>query len=419
MRGQVPHKRYNDGVSMLNVCTPEQALKIIENAFSGIRPGTETLNIGEAVGRVLAEDIIAREYVPDFDRSTVDGYALRASDTFGCSDSMPAVLKLAGIVNMGMPASMELSEGECAYVPTGGEIPRGADAVVMIEHSESYGNEEIGILKPAAPANNIIFRGDDVFPGKCVIKAGRTLRAEDIGALAALGMAEVKCRKKPVVGIISTGDELVDISVSPAVGQVRDVNSHMLAAAVGRFGAQAKPLGIVKDGYMRLREAVTAALPQCDILLISGGSSVGQMDSTCAVIEELGTLLLHGIAMKPGKPTIVGKLGDTPVIGLPGHPAAAFFVADVFVRRLCETMLGVSSPALGVTARLTEPVSANHGRAQYCGVVLNKTPDGYTAKPVRSKSGLISSLAGCDGYFCIPRDSEGCCAGDEVYIILR
>lgn len=404
---------------MLNVCTPEEALKIIENAFSETQCGCETLAIGGCLGRAPAEDITAREYVPDFDRSTVDGYAVISSDCFGCSDSMPAILKLAGIVSMGKAADIQLQSGMCAYVPTGGEIPRGADAVVMIEHSESYGNEEIGILRPAAPADNIIFRGDDVFPGKAVIRAGRALRAEDIGALAALGISEVKVHKKPVVGIISTGDELVELEDTPTIGQVRDVNSHMLAAAVERFGAKAKRLGIVRDGYMNLRGAVISAITDCDILLISGGSSVGQMDSTCAVIEELGTLLLHGIAMKPGKPTIIGKIGEKPVIGLPGHPAAAFFVADVFVRRLCEVMLGISMPATGVYARLTEAVSANHGRAQYCAVLLSKDEDGYLAEPVHSKSGLITALAGCDGYFVIPRDSEGCSKGDLVYIISR
>lgn len=404
---------------MLNVCTPEEALKIINREFAGSTTETEALPLSACMGRVLAEDVTANEYVPDFDRSTVDGYAVKASDTFGCSDSMPAVLKLSGIVNMGMASGLIINNGECAYVPTGGEIPDGADAMVMIEHGESYGNEEIGILKAAAPGNNIIYRGDDVYPGKSVIKAGRVLRAEDIGALAALGMYEISVKKRPVVGIISTGDELVPIDKKPEAGQVRDVNSDMLAAAVGQYGAEAKRFGIVKDGYMRLRSAILEQLDECDLLLISGGSSVGQMDSTCAVIDELGELLLHGIAMKPGKPTIMGKIGAKPVIGLPGHPAAAFFVTDIFVKELIAVMLGVRPRSFSVQALLTEAVSANHGRAQYCGVVLSEQDGKMFAKPVRSKSGLISSLAGCDGYFCIPRDSEGCAKGDEIKVFLR
>lgn len=404
---------------MLNVCTPEEALNKIRREFAGSAAETEVLPLSACLGRVLAEDITANEYVPDFDRSTVDGYAVRASDTFGCSDSTPAILKLRGIVGMGKASGIVLREGECAYVPTGGEIPEGADAMVMIEHGESYGNEEIGILKAAAPGNNIIYRGDDVFPGKTVIRAGRVLRAEDIGALAALGMCGVKLKKRPVVGIISTGDELVPVSQRPEAGQVRDVNSDMLAASVELCGAEAKCFGIVKDGYMKLREAIVGRLDGCDALLISGGSSVGQMDSTCAVIEELGTLLLHGIAMKPGKPTIIGKIGSKPVIGLPGHPAAAFFVTDIFVKELIAVMLGIKPRVFSVSARLTEAVSSNHGRAQYLGVVLSELGGKLYARPVRSKSGLISSLAGCDGYFCIPRDSEGCAKGDEITVFLR
>lgn len=404
---------------MLNVCTPEEALNIIRREFAGSTAETEVLPLSACLGRVLAEDITANEYVPDFDRSTVDGYAVRASDTFGCSDSMPAILKLRGIVGMGKASGIVLRGGECAYVPTGGEIPAGADAMVMIEHGESYGNEEIGILKAAAPGNNIIYRGDDVFPGKTVIRAGRVLRAEDIGALAALGICDVKLKKRPVVGIISTGDELVPVSQRPEAGQVRDVNSDMLAASVELCGAEARCFGIVRDGYMKLREAIMEHLDNCDVLLISGGSSVGQMDSTCAVIEELGTLLLHGIAMKPGKPTIIGKIGSKPVIGLPGHPAAAFFVTDIFVKELIAVMLGIKPRIFSVSARLTEAVSANHGRAQYLGVVLSEAGGKLYARPVRSKSGLISSLAGCDGYFCIPRDSEGCAKGDEITVFLR
>lgn len=404
---------------MLNVCTPEEALNIIRREFAGSTAETEVLPLSACLGRVLAEDITANEYVPDFDRSTVDGYAVRASDTFGCSDSMPAILKLRGIVGMGKASGIVLRGGECAYVPTGGEIPAGADAMVMIEHGESYGNEEIGILKAAAPGNNIIYRGDDVFPGKTVIRAGRVLRAEDIGALAALGICDVKLKKRPVVGIISTGDELVPVSQRPEAGQVRDVNSDMLAASVELCGAEARCFGIVRDGYMKLREAIMEHLDNCDVLLISGGSSVGQMDSTCAVIEELGTLLLHGIAMKPGKPTIIGKIGSKPVIGLPGHPAAAFFVTDIFVKELIAVMLGIKPHVFSVSARLTEAVSSNHGRAQYLGVVLSEAGGKLYARPVRSKSGLISSLAGCDGYFCIPRDSEGCAKGDEITVFLR
>lgn len=404
---------------MLQVKTPEEARKIILDNFKGSTPAKEVLPLVACTGRVLAKNICAEEFVPGFDRSSVDGYAVIASDTFGCSDSMGAILKLKGIVNMGRDADFELFPGECAYVPTGGAVPDGADAVVMIEYTESYGGGDIGILKPAAPGNNMVYRGDDVFPGKLVLKAGRTLRSEDIGALAALGMTEVSVSKKPVVGIISTGDELVDIDKTPGAGQVRDVNSSMLAAAICDFGAEPKCYGIVRDGYQRLKEALTQALTECDMVLISGGSSVGQMDSTCAVIEEMGELLLHGIAMKPGKPTIVGNVGGKPVFGLPGHPVAAHFVSEIFVRPLVCQLLGCEDRETSVKAKLTEAVSANHGRAQYSGVRLERKDGELYASPVRTKSGLISSLAVCDGYFVISRDSEGCAKDEEITVYLR
>lgn len=404
---------------MLQVKTPEEAKKIILDNFKGSTPAKEVLPLVACTGRVLAKNVLAEEFVPGFDRSSVDGYAVIASDTFGCSDSMGAILKLKGIVNMGRDADFELFNGECAYVPTGGAVPDGADAVVMIEYTESYGGGEIGILKPAAPGGNMVYRGDDVFPGKLVLKAGRTLRSEDIGALAALGISEVTVAKKPVVGIISTGDELVNIDEIPRAGQVRDVNSSMLAAAICDFGAEPKLYGIVRDGYQKLKAALMDALSECDAVLISGGSSVGQMDSTCAVIDELGELLLHGIAMKPGKPTIVGNIGGKPVFGLPGHPVAAHFVSEIFVRPLVAQLLGCEEKITYVKAKLTEAVSANHGRAQYSGVRLEKKDGELYASPVRTKSGLISSLAGCDGYFIISRDSEGCGKGEEITVYLR
>lgn len=403
---------------MLQVKTPDEAKILICESFKGSTSGVEVLPLCACLGRILAQDVLSDEFVPNFDRSSVDGYAVKASDTFGCSDSMPAILKMSGVVNMGAAAQLEIEEGSCAYVPTGGAIPKGADAVVMIEYTESYGAGEIGILKSAAPGNNMIFRGDDVFPGKTVLKAGRILRPEDIGALAALGINEVKVSKKPVVGILSTGDELVRTDEKPEVGQVRDVNSAMLAAAAVDFGAEAKCFGIVRDGYVRLHNAVSEAIEECDILLISGGSSVGQMDSTCAVIERLGTLLLHGIAMKPGKPTIAGAINGKPVFGLPGHPVAAHFVAEVFVRPLVMQLMGASAARRCVRARLTEAVPSNHGRAQYGGVILTEEGGALCARPVHSKSGLISTLAGCDGYFIVPRDCEGYPCGTEIEVYI-
>ena len=402
---------------MLLVLTPEEALGLIKEKFSPL-PKKEWVSLFRASGRVLAADITASEYVPGFDRSTVDGYALRASDCFGCSEAIPALLTLSRSIAMGEDAGTELAPGCCAYVPTGAALPPGADAVAMIEYCEDFGDGTIGITKPVAPGENLIFKGDDVYPGKAVLPAGRMLSAKDIGSLAAMGIMQVEVFAKPLVGIISTGDELVGADETPAEGQVRDINSLMLAALAEEMGAEVRLFGIVKDDEALLTSVLDAALAQCDCVLISGGSSVGAKDATGKIIERRGELLFHGIAMKPGKPTILGISEGKPIFGLPGHPGAAWFVSQIFVRAALDALMGRKLRPLTLRARLTESVSANHGRAQYGGASLFKQDGEWYATPIRSKSGLISSLCSADGFFCIPRDSEGCAAGEEIELIL-
>ena len=400
---------------MLNVKTPEEVLEIIQKDFWEL-PDTEECTLGTALGRTLAEDICAREYVPDFHRSTVDGYAVKASDTFGCSDSIPAILELRGQVLMGKQAGKKVEAGECIAVPTGGEIPEGADAMVMIEYTEDYGDGTIGILKPAAPGVNMIFRGDDVYPGKKVLEKGKVLETADIGVLAAMGISRVSVKRKRRVGIISTGDELIPAEETPEVGQIRDVNTSLFMAAVRQAGGEAISFGIIRDEFTLLCEAVEKAAELCDMLLISGGSSVGAKDATCQVIEKKGELLFHGIAMKPGKPTILGRMGQKPIWGLPGHPAAAMFVLQLYVLPMLDRITVTERIAYPIEAVLEENVGANHGRAQYMGVYLREEKGKILARPVRSKSGLICSLAGTAGYFVIDRDCEGLAAGSLIQV---
>lgn len=403
---------------MLNVMTPDEVLVLINNRFAGTL-GTESVALTEAVGRILAEDITADEYVPGFDRSTVDGYAVKASDTFGCSDAIPAILKVDGEILMGESAGTELKAGECRAVPTGGAVPAGADAVVMIEYTEDFGDGTVGISKAASPGLNMIFKGDDVKPGKTVISGGSRLSAQDIGALAAMGHTTVNVSKKPVAGVISTGDELVPIDETPLDGQIRDVNSSMLTAFCRQNGAEAIGYGIIKDEEDKLAAALDKALSECDIVLVSGGSSVGTKDATCKIIETRGEMLLHGIAAKPGKPTIMGVCSGKPVIGLPGHPAAAYFITEIFVKNLLACMQGGKAKVYPVKARLTESVGANHGRAQFTAVRITEKGGALSAEPIHSKSGLITSLAGADGFIVIDRDSEGVMAGSEVEVFLN
>ena len=401
---------------MLNVLTPDEVFELISRVFSSAEKSIEYIGISEALHRTLGEDIRAAEYVPSFNRSTVDGYALKASDSFGCSESIPAILELAGRVDMGITPSFTLKDGQCAYVPTGGEIPDGADCVVMIEYSEDFNDGTIGISKPGAPGLNVIFKGDDVCPGKVILEKGRILTPSDIGALAANGTVSVPVCAKTRVGIISTGDELVDASEVPQGAQIRDVNTPLLSTLFEENGAETVVYGIVSDDRALLEEKMEEAVSHCDMVVISGGSSVGVKDSAAEIIESMGQLLFHGIAMKPGKPTMLGKCSGKPVFGLPGHPVAAYFAARLFALYALDTLEGKRRNKYTVRAYLSENLGANDGRANYIGVRCTSEDGRLIASPIRTKSGLITSLAGSDGYICIERDCEGLPRGAEVEI---
>ena len=403
---------------MLTVMTPEELLTRIANIFGPLDRPPETVGLDRALGRVLAREIRAAQFVPGFDRSTVDGYALRGADTFGCSESIPALLTCEGAVEMGKEPAFAVGPYQCGAIPTGGALPEGADAVQMVEHTEDYGGGEIGIVKSVPPGANLIFKGDDVKPGDLVLERGRRLEPQDIGALAALGVTQVPVVPRLRVGIISTGDELVPPEQDPGPGQVRDVNGPLVAALLAQAGAEAVPLGIVPDREELLREAVEKALERCHCVVLSGGSSVGEKDAACRVMASLGEVLCHGVAMKPGKPTLVGQSGGKPILGLPGHPVAALFTGKLFLLPLLARLEGRRLERRTVSARLSQTVPANHGRAQYTGVRLEDKPDGLWAVPIWGKSGLITTLAGASGFFCVPRDREGIPAGEWVEVSL-
>ena len=262
----------------------------------------------------------------------------------------------------------------------------------------------------------MIFRGDDVHPGKLLLQKGHTLRPQDVGALAALGIADISVRVPLRMGIISTGDELVSPEDRPGPGQIRDVNSVLVASQLTSFGVETVSYGIVPDDEERLRETAAQALRECDGVILSGGSSVGVKDASGRVISSFGPLLFHGLAMKPGKPTLLGKCGNKPIVGLPGHPVAAFFVTQLLVLPLMARLGGKAAGLQWVSARLTENVSANHGRALYCGCRLRREGDELWAEPIRTKSGLITALTAADGYFCVERDREGLLQGSRVKV---
>lgn len=410
------HERHLEKeIRMFTVLTPDEVYKTIEHEFPQVLP-EEQAALYECCGRVLSRDVTASEYVPGFDRSTVDGYAVRARDTFGCSESIPAILEVNGEILMGGSAGPVLTEGKCRTIPTGGAVPEGSDAVVMIEYTEDYGDGTIGVLKPVSPGQNMIYRGDDVFPGKTIMSAGRRLTPSDIGSLAAMGITEVSVFRRPVIGIISTGDELVPPEEIPGDGQIRDTNGPMLASLCKDLGADVITYGIVRDDWDKMCEVFHTAVNECDILLISGGTSVGEKDQTAKIIEANGTLLFHGIAMKPGKPTILGNVGGKPVFGLPGHPVAAYFSTWLYVRFLIGLMNKQKITRRTMTAELSEAISANHGRAEFISVRITESDGKIIAEPVHTKSGLITSLAGTDGFISIPRDCEGLPRGASVEV---
>ena len=402
---------------MLEVVTMQQASEAIDSAFGHLRTSAREVGLDAACGLVLARDIVAPEGIPPFDRSTVDGYALHASDTFGCSEALPALLHRAGSILMGEPATQPCDPGTCWAIPTGGEVPAGADAVVMVEHTEDFGDGTIGILSSVAPGTNLIYRHDDVAPGHTLCHAGQALAAHHVGALASLGITRVQALAPVRVGILSTGDEIVPADATPQGAQMRDVNGPLLASAVRACGGEGVHLGIVPDEADALEAAVAEACSTCDVVLVSGGSSVGQRDATSTVFGKLGTILLHGIAMKPGKPTLVTRLGDTPAFGLPGHPLAAYFVFLEFVRPLLLAMQGIAEGGVPTrAASLTQAVPSNHGRAECVAVHVEEGPEGLRATPVRSKSGLMSLLSQASGYIVVPRDTEGLAIGTPVQV---
>lgn len=398
---------------MLTVKSIEEVQELIRDRFSSLRMPAETVALADALGRCLAEPIIAGEHVPDFNRSTVDGYAVIAADAFGCSEAIPALLALAGEVAMGAHTEQELQKGQCVYVHTGSELPACADAVVMLENAEDFSDGTIAINKPVAPGANLIFRGDDVKPSQQVLPAGRRLNAGDIGSLAALGITALNVFQSPRVAILSTGDELVAAGEPLPLGKIRDVNAPMLSAAVVEAGGTSRFYGILADDENLIQETMAAAIPDCDLLLISGSTSVGVKDAVPKVISHLGELLVHGVAAKPGKPTIVGEIQGKPVFGLPGNPLAAYFMFYLFVRPLLYSLQSASSQDDVVQAVLTRAVPSNQGREEFIPVALK---DGAAA-PIPSKSGLITSLAAADGFLRIPRDVEGLPQGAGVEVI--
>ena len=399
---------------MLNVVTREEAVRIILEKIPEAAEA-ETVGLPDALGKVVAEDILSPEDLPAYARSTVDGFAVHAADTYGCSEALPAMVTYAGKVLMGEDEKRVLPKASCMQVPTGGQVPEGADAVVMVEHSEDLGDQFRYMLKPVAPGENVNAKGDDIALGEVAVPKGTLIEPRHTAVLAALGISELKVRKPLTVGILSTGDELVDYTETPKGTEIRNINSVTLAAAVEALGCRAKQYPIVPDEEDALREAIDIVRRECDFLIISGGSSVGERDNVNRVLASFGEVYFHGVALKPGKPTMFAMLdGDVPAFGLPGHPAAAFYTFHLFAKPAILKLRGAIAVPRYVEAELSQKVPSNHGREEILGVALE---DGK-AVPLPAKSGVVSVLSRADGTITIPRDLEGLERGAKVKVLL-
>lgn len=405
----------------LQLLPPTEALQRLLQALPAPLPAEE-IATEAALGRVTAAAVTAGQPLPAFPRSTVDGYAVRAADTYGASESLPAYLHVAAEVPMGAAADFSLGRGQCALIHTGGMLPASADAVVMVEYTQAAGPGEVEILRPAASGENVLTVGEDVAVGQQVIPAGTRLRPAEIGGLMALGLTRVAVARRPRVAILSSGDEVVPPEVAPAPGQVRDVNAYALSALVEAAGGLPIRYGILPDRAEALQPAAAAALAESNLLVITAGSSASTRDLTSQVIDDLGRpgVLVHGVNVRPGKPTILGVCDGKAVIGLPGNPVSALVIAGLFVTPVVEVLQGLSRgrPRASLAARLSLNLASQAGREDWVPVRLELGPGGeYRAEPVFGKSNLIFTLARADGLVRIPPAATGLSSGALVEVV--
>ncbi|MCD6297285.1 MAG: molybdopterin molybdotransferase MoeA [Deltaproteobacteria bacterium] len=407
--------------TFFKVKTPEEVFEIIDQFDPA---GEETIPFEDALGRVLSRDVVSAEDLPGFFRSSMDGYAVRSKDTFGANESLPALFEVKGEVLMGETPKIIVDKGQAVKISTGGMLPEGADGVLMVEYCDLLDENTLEGSKAVSPLENVIQPGDDYKEGATVLKKGSIMRPQDLGAMAGLGQEEVSVYKRPRVAIISTGDEIVTMGEQPRPGQVRDMNRYTLGAFLMRVGAEPVYAGLCPDEFEPLKEMVEKALSQADAVWISGGSSVGTRDLTLKVFETLKDfdLLVHGISISPGKPTIIGRSGPQPVIGLPGHVASALVVAGVFLTRLIGRLSGQTDFDRVFRSRVEAELSRNlesaSGREDYIRVKLVENRGTLTAEPIFGKSGLISTLVSADGLVRIDMNTEGLYQGQTVEVML-
>ena len=406
---------------MFNVLAPDEAFQVLRQHLSPLRE-REVVPSAEALGRVTAEEVCSPEDLPAFPRSTMDGYSVRSQDTYGATEAVPAYLEVVGEVATGDASDVELGRGQAAKAYTGGMLAGSADAVVMVERTQQVDETTIEVVRAVAPGENVVNVGEDIRRGDAVLPPGHLIRPQDIGGLMALGLTDIAVRRRPRVAIVSTGDELVPPAGNPGPAQIRDVNTYTVSSLVSQAGGIPMPVGLVADEYEAQREAAIRGLDAADVLVFSAGSSLSSRDMTAAVIDALGApgVLVHGISIKPGKPTIVGVVDGKPAFGLPGHPGSAMVVFGLLVRPTIALLSGltgvVERPT--VVATLTRDIPSLAGREDHVEVRLVHQDGRTDAEPVFGKSNLIFTLMRADGTVKVPLDKGGLYAGEQVEVSL-
>ena len=379
------------------------------------------VTLGEALGRIVAQDIVSPVDIPGFRRSTVDGYAVLSGDTAAAGESIPVFLTLKGQVDIGMPALVSIKSGECVEVPTGGMLPDGADAMVMWEYTEPFGDDGIAVSHGAAFGENVVLPGEDAKAGDLLLRRGKRVLPQDVGVLAAAGITSVLVYTSPRITIVSTGDELIPPEQELELGQIRDINSYALTALALKHGFTVNGHHVLRDSKEVIERAVNSAMNDSDIVIVSGGSSKGKKDLTKDIFDSLSSpgVITHGIAIKPGKPTILAYDDNTCtlLVGLPGHPVSAMMIFELLIGWLLREVTGSVAPP-AVPAQILSNLAASPGKLTCQPCNLWHTPDGYVAEPIFGKSGLITTLTQANGYFIIDRDSEGLRAGQTVMVNL-
>ncbi len=400
----------------------ETALKLFFEKADLKKLESEEVSLWEAYERVLAEDIIAEVDIPHFNRSAVDGYAVRSMDTFGASKTNPILLRVVGEVEIGDKPSVKVGKGEAVRVATGAPLPEGCDAVVMIEYTSKLDDTTVEIYKAATPGGNVSRIGEDVKAGELILKKGTILQPQDVGMLAALGKTRIKVVRKPRVAVLSTGNELIEPGNKPDVGQIVDVNRFTIASAVKEIGGEVVDLGISRDDTGELESKLKEGLASADMVIVSGGTSVGARDLLPEVVNRMGEVIVHGVSMKPGMPTALAVVNGKPVILLPGFPVAALIAFYTFVPRILQRMMGIEVVRQKwnvVKAKVTRRIPSNAGVRTFTRVVVKEVDGEYVAEPLRtSGSGVLSSMIKANGLIVIPEDKEGVEEGEEFEVIL-